>query len=105
MDIDLKRGADIRMAQHLTQALDIYPTLHAAGGVCVPQHMEISVRDARCFQQGSVLILHCPWLHRRTFPSQEIVFSVWMGLDDLFQKGGHIPRQGDSTPSAVTFGR
>ena len=36
MDIDLKRGADIRMAQHLTQALDIYPTLHAAGGVCVP---------------------------------------------------------------------
>ena len=41
MDIDLKRGADIRMAQHLTQALDIYPTLHAAGGVCVPQHMEI----------------------------------------------------------------
>ena len=84
MDIDLKRGADIRMAQHLTQALDIYPTLHAAGGVCVPQHMEISVRDARCFQLGSVLILHRPWLHRRTFPGQEIVFSVRMGLDDLF---------------------
>ena len=36
MDIDLKCGADIRMTQHLAQALYIYPTLHAAGGVCVP---------------------------------------------------------------------
>lgn len=105
MDIDLKRRADIRMAQHLTQALNVYPTLHAAGGVCVPQHMEISVRDARCFQQGSVLILHRPRLHRRIFPGQEIVFSVGMGLDDLFQEGGHVPWQGDGTPSAVTFGR
>lgn len=84
MDIDLKRGADIRMAQHLTQALDIYPTLHAAGGVCVPQHMKISVWDTCGFQPDPILILHRPWLHRRTFPGQKIVFSVRMGLDDLF---------------------
>ena len=105
MDIDLKCGADIRMTQHLAQALYIYPTLHTAGGVCVPQRVKISVRDTRCFQQSPVLILHCPWLHRHIFPSQEIVFAVGMGLDQLLQKGGHVPRQRDSTPGAVTFGR
>ena len=47
MDIDLKCSADIRMTQHLAQALYIYPTLHTAGGVCVPQRVKISVRDTR----------------------------------------------------------
>lgn len=84
MDIDLQRGADIRMAQHLAQALDIYPSLYTAGGIRVPQHMKISVWDTCGFQLGPILILHRPWLHRRTFPGQEIVFSVRMGLDDLF---------------------
>ena len=55
MDIDLKCSADIRMTQHLAQALYIYPTLHTAGGVCVPQRVKISVRDTRCFQQSPQL--------------------------------------------------
>lgn len=105
MNIDLKRRADIRMAQHLAQAFNVYSSLHTAGGIRMPQYMKISVRDARCFQQGSVLILHRPWLHRHIFSGQEIVFSVWMGLDDFFQKGGHVPRQGDGTPSTIAFGR
>lgn len=71
----------------------------------MPQRVKISVRDTRCFQQSPVLILHCPWLHRHIFPSQEIVFCRWDGTGPAFAEGRPCPPAAGSTPGAVTFGR
>ena len=47
VNIDLECRADICMTKHLAQALDIDSTLHASGGIGVPQHMEISIWNTR----------------------------------------------------------
>ena len=52
MDIDLQRGADIRMAQHLAQALDIYPSLYTAGGIRVPLRYNNDKQKKPLFSRG-----------------------------------------------------
>ena len=58
MDIGLQRDPHVAVAQHLADAFDIHILLDAACGVGVPQGMEISIRDARSFQQRPISVLH-----------------------------------------------
>ena len=58
MDIGLQRDPHVAVAQHFADALDIHILLDAACSVGMPQGMEISIRDARSFQQRPISVLH-----------------------------------------------
>ena len=60
MDVQPQGGADIGVAQQLTDAFHVHPPLHTPRGVAVPQAMEIPIPHTAALQQHLIAVLHRP---------------------------------------------
>ena len=104
MDIGLQRDPHVAVAQHLADAFDIHILLDAACGVGVPQGMEISIRDARSFQQRPISVLHSTRFQRIAGACQQAETARVLGSVRC-QQGQDISWQRYSPQRRFALGR
>ena len=104
MNIGLQRDPHVAVAQHLADAFDIHILLDAACGVGVPQGMEISIRDARSFQQRPISVLHSTRFQRIAGACQQAETARILGSVRC-QQGQDISWQRYSPQRRFALGR